>query len=364
MKRKQKLSFILAVVMLCCSIFGSGITGFAGINVADANEVKTDTLYTVQTTYDPSENYETAHSWVKFVSGEAGAYKFYTNCKNEDVFVMPIVMKSKADAENCNFDNSLSPEGYMVGQTSFSMVYNLAANKTYYIDIVAMNFEDETDEPTVSFKITKHTHSFVPYTEKASTADEYDGETGMACTSCNATKEVKTIPYAKTFTLSTTKYTYNGKAKKPSVTVKDRKGNVLKNGTDYTVSYPSGRTKVGKYTVTIKLKGKYEGTVKKTFSIVPKSTSITSISASKRGFTVKWKKQTTQTTGYQVQYSRYSDFTNAKSAYISKNTTTSKKVGDLLGKKKYYVRVRTYKTVDGKKIYSSWSKWRSITTKR
>ena len=48
--------------------------------------------------------------------------------------------------------------------------------------------------------------------------------------------------------LSATTYTYNGKVQKPSVTVKDSKGKALKNGTDYTVSYPKGMKNVGKYT--------------------------------------------------------------------------------------------------------------------
>ena len=44
--------------------------------------------------------------------------------------------------------------------------------------------------------------------------------------------------------LSATTYTYNGKVQKPSVTVKDSKGKALKNGTDYTVSYPKGMKNV------------------------------------------------------------------------------------------------------------------------
>ena len=76
----------------------------------------------------------------------------------------------------------------------------------------------------------------------------------------------------------------------------------------------------------------------------------------------------TQTTGYQVQYSTSSKFKSAKTVTIGKNKTTSKSVGKLSAKKRYFVRVRTYKTVKiaGKsvKLYSGWSKAKSVTTKK
>lgn len=158
--------------------------------------------------------------------------------------------------------------------------------------------------------------------------------------------------------------TYTGKALTQSITVKY--GNTtLKKDTDYTVSYKNNKN-VGTATVTITGKGKYSGTVKKTFTIKPKSTSISKLTAGKKKFTVKWKKLTTQTTGYQIQYSTSSKFTakTTKTVTVSKNKTTSKAVNKLKAKKKYYVRVRTYKTVNGKKIYSSWSKAKTVTTKK
>lgn len=171
-------------------------------------------------------------------------------------------------------------------------------------------------------------------------------------------------------TLSVDTYTYNGKKRTPSVTVTDAQGNVLKKNTHYTVSYSSGRKKVGNYTVTIKMKGNYKGTIKKTFTIVPKSTSLSKLTAQKKGFKVTWKKQTSQVTGYQIQYSTSSKFTKktTKTITIKSNKTTSQKVSKLKAKKKYYVRVRTYKTVkvNGKtvKLYSSWSKVKSVKTKK
>ncbi|MDY5497791.1 MAG: fibronectin type III domain-containing protein [Anaerobutyricum sp.] len=166
--------------------------------------------------------------------------------------------------------------------------------------------------------------------------------------------------------LSATSYTYNGKVKKPSVTVKDDKGNKI-SAANYIVSYEKGCKNVGTYAVTVKFKGNYNGTVKKTFTIKPKPTSISKLTAGRKKFTVKWKKQATQTTGYQVQYSTSSKFKNAKTVTVSKNKTTGKTVSKLKPKKKYYVRIRTYKTVkaSGKsiKIYSSWSKVKTVKVK-
>ncbi|MDE6412711.1 MAG: Ig-like domain-containing protein [Eubacterium sp.] len=187
----------------------------------------------------------------------------------------------------------------------------------------------------------------------------------MAAVDCSAFAATASV---KSISLSTTTYTYNGKAKKPSVTAKDNKGKKI-SSKYYTVKYPSGRKNVGKYTVKVTFKGKYKSakTKSKTFTIIPKSTTISSVSATAKGFKVTYKAQKTQTTGYQVQYATNSKFSSAKTTTISKNSTTSKSVSSLTPRKKYYVRVRTYKTVkvNGKstKIYSSWSKSKSVTTK-
>ena len=193
-------------------------------------------------------------------------------------------------------------------------------------------------------------------------------EKSRALTKATYTKTLQTYYKVNTIKLNKTAYTYNGKVQKPSVTVKDSKGKTLKNGTDYKISYPKGMKNVGKYTVKVTLKGNYSGSKSMTYNINPKGTSVSKVKAAKKGFKVTWKKQATQTTGYQVQYSTSSKFKKAKTVTISKNKTTSKSVSKLSAKKKYYVRVRTYKTVKigGKsvKLYSGWSKAKSVTTKK
>ncbi|MCC8072510.1 MAG: CAP domain-containing protein [Clostridiales bacterium] len=198
---------------------------------------------------------------------------------------------------------------------------------------------------------------------KVATLEE-NGKITTKCTLCGDVKSTTKIYSPTTFTLSKTSYTYDGETHKPSVTVKDSKGNKI-SSKYYTLTYSNSKSKyVGKYTVKIKFKGNYSGTKTLTYTIKPRATSISNITAKSKGFTVKWSKKTAQTTGYQIQYSTNKNYSSAKTVTISKNSTGSKTISSLKSKKKYYVRVRTYKTVDGKKYYSSWSKTKTVTTKK
>ena len=104
-------------------------------------------------------------------------------------------------------------------------------------------------------------------------------------------------------------------------------------------------------------------TTKNTETVKPKKTSIKKLSKGKKKFTVTWAK-VSGVKGYQIQYSSDKKFKkNNKSVTVTKQKTTKATVKKLKSKKKYYVRVRTYKTVNGKKIYSSWTKVKSVKTK-
>ena len=196
-----------------------------------------------------------------------------------------------------------------------------------------------------------------------------NGEIVNYCSVCKKTLSTTVIPNASSIKLKATSLTYNGKVRTPKVIVKDETGKTLVKNTDYTVSYAKGRKYVGKYAVKITFKGKYSGTKTLYFTIKPKATSISSLKAGSKKFTVKWKKQATQTTGYQVQVATNKKFKkNKKTVTIKKQKTTKTTVKKLKAKKKYYVRVRAYKTVkiNGKsiRIYSGWSKAKTVTTKK
>ena len=154
---------------------------------------------------------------------------------------------------------------------------------------------------------------------------------------------------------------FTGKAIKQNVTVKV--GNtVLKNGTDYTVSY-SNNKKVGKATVKITGKGKYGGVITKTFKINPAKQEIQKLTAKSKSFFVDWA-QKGSATGYEIQYATNSKFTGAKKVTITNNKTDKTTVSKLSANKKYYVRVRSYTTVGGTKYYGAWSATKTVTTKK
>ena len=177
--------------------------------------------------------------------------------------------------------------------------------------------------------------------------------------------DAKAAATPKSITLSNTRYIYNGKVQKPQVTVKNAKGEVIKG---YTVKYAGNCKNVGKYKVTLTFKGDYNGTKTKTFKIAPKSVTVKSLKAAKKRFDVKWSKQMTQVTGYQVQYSTDKNFVKAvKNKKITKNSVVTKTVKNLKSKKVYYVRVRTYTTVkyngEQMNLHSDWSKVKKVIVK-
>ena len=242
-----------------------------------------------------------------------------------------------------------------------------------------------------------------------------------------------------------TTYTYAGKAITPAVTVSmtgiDGISKELTAGTDYTVTYKNN-TKPGKATVQISGTGMYKGMVSKTVSVYPAKASVKSVTNTKKGLTVTWKKVTgadkyilyrkagsgaykkyktvsgakisyvdtgakngttysykvcaytaglqgknantkaacrvtavtvkaakagkrklsvswrknSKASGYQIRYSLKSSFSGAKTVMVRSGKTTTKKLTGLKRGKRYYITVRAYKTVKGKKYYSSWSK--------
>ena len=154
---------------------------------------------------------------------------------------------------------------------------------------------------------------------------------------------------------------YTGKNITQSITVKYN-GKTLKNGTDYTVSYSNNKS-IGTATVKIAGKGSYTGTITKTFKINPAKQEIQKLTSKSKAFFVDWA-QKGSATGYEIQYATNSKFTSAKKVTITNKKTDTKTVSKLSGKKKYYVRVRSYTTVKGTKYYGAWSASKSVTTKK
>ncbi len=203
-------------------------------------------------------------------------------------------------------------------------------------------------------------HNYVTEVTKATSSK--NGKSCKKCDRCDKISSESTIYKIKSVELSADEYIYNGKERKPSVKIKDSKGKTI-SSKYYEATYASGRKKVGEYKVTVKFKGNYSGSKTLYYVINPEKTSVSKITAAKKSLKVTIKKKTTEVTGYQIQYSTSKSFKSAKTKTISKAKTTSLTIKSLSAKKTYYVRVRTYKVVNGKKYYSDWSSAKSKKTK-
>ena len=136
------------------------------------------------------------------------------------------------------------------------------------------------------------------------------------------------------------------------------KGRTLKRGTDYTVAYFNNKN-VGTSKVVIKGKGKYTGTVTKSFYIKPRGTTITVLKRKGNRMTVKWKKVSDQVSGYQIACSGArlwkAKLSHAQKIDVPNKNTLSKTIAIYATNLRYKLWIRTYKKIGNKKYYSNWS---------
>ncbi|MGN1417911.1 MAG: leucine-rich repeat protein [Acutalibacteraceae bacterium] len=208
------------------------------------------------------------------------------------------------------------------------------------------------------FAFVVHKHKTKTETTKATT--EKNGKIVTTCTECGEDVNIKKLAKVSNITLSKTAYSYDGKTKTPAVTVKDADGKTLKKGTDYTVKYSSGRTKIGKYTVTVTLTGsKYSGSKTLSFTIGPVKPTSFKASQSADSITLSWNK-VSGASGYVVY--KYSDSTKkySKVATVKTNKATIKK---LKAGTTYKFAVKAYKTSGSSNYYGDTSSLFTTTTK-
>ena len=187
--------------------------------------------------------------------------------------------------------------------------------------------------------------------------------------------------------LSATELTYKyhvqkvkvGKKKKKLAVAEEQKPTILTvslNGKVISADYydvvwsDENSKNIGKYTVTVTLKNGYKGANVAAYNINPKPAKISKPAKGKKKMTVKWKKAakndiTYKTLdGYEIQYSLSSDFSSADTkTATSSRKAKSKAIKKLQSKQTYYVRIRTYKSAGGVKLYSDWSAVKSVAVK-
>lgn len=249
-----------------------------------------------------------------------------------------------------------------------------------YKDLYASNINEALEHLSDSIQsLTKHDYKEV--VKEAASFDK-DGVIEDTCANCNDVRSTKAIDKIASATLSNESFTENGKVQKPSVTVKDSKGNVI-DPSNYAVSYSNeNSTNPGTYTVTVTFKGNYTGSKTLSYKIdaasstkkpaatttvkAPAKTTVKLSKAKKTSIKVSWKK-VSGASAYQIQYSTSKNFKNAKTVKVSAKSA-SKVLKKLKKNKKYYVRVRSYKTVKANNkntnVYSAWSAKKALKTKK
>lgn len=168
----------------------------------------------------------------------------------------------------------------------------------------------------------------------------------------------KTEKFVSNVKLNRTSYTYTGKTIRPSVTVTVNGKKIGANA--YKLYYRNDKNS-GIGTVQVRGIGKYSRINKTlTFKILPPKTLLTGLKKANRSFTASWKKNI-QATGYQIQYAADSRFIKErKTVTVGKQSAIRYKISGLKNKKTYYVRIRSYKRVGKKVLYSSWSTVKKI----
>lgn len=170
----------------------------------------------------------------------------------------------------------------------------------------------------------------------------------------------------KTFTVRAKVQTWNISAKAKDGAVLTYKSNNKSITVDKNGKVTVAKNYIGKATITISAAAttNYNAAVKQIYVTVnPTGTKLSSVTSAKTGqLTIKWAKNAA-VTGYQVQYATSSKFTGAKTLNVKSNKTVTSTLSKLKQKQKYYVRIRTYKTVGKVNYYSAWSAAKSATVK-
>ena len=281
--------------------------------------------------------------------------------KPENTYTIPDTVETLGEKSFMGAKNLMTvymPESVKV-IGPFAFAYCSALTDVYYAGSKAQFEKIEIDEETVFFNnviyVGDHVHSFDNASVVKKATNKANGKVKYTC-SCGESKS-ETVYKISSVKLSTTKYTYNGKQKSPSVEVKDSKGKTLKKGTDYTVKYASGRKNPGRYKVTVTFKGKYEYKKEMSFVIAPKTPTL-KVYASKTKVTLSYT-ELTGVTGYQIYYSTDGKTYKKLTALKSEKYTKTLKSGQ-----KYYFKVRGYvKVADSDVIYGAFSSVKSIKIK-
>lgn len=264
------------------------------------------------------------------------------NCQVTSMNVSGESVKTYSIKANVHGNGTISPIGTKEVVEGSDLVYTIAAQKNHIIKDVKVDGVSVGAVSKYVFKNVRGPHMIYAEFSPRKAFDPSFKES-----------------ISKAEVIGLKSKTYNGKPQRIKLTL-TLGGKKLSEGADYTLICRNNKN-VGFANVTIKGKGRYKGSINKTFKIIPRRTSLNRIKCSRKEITVSWKKRSVQTSGYQIQYGENKMFmSGVKQVVIKNNRKVKKKIKGLKRKKKYYVRIRTIKRVNGKMFYSKWSKVKTV----
>lgn len=350
---KKVLSLLTAFSILLCTLFAFSFNAYAN-SLKTAQTVYLGQSYSadISCTDESSVNY-----WLRFDCTASGYYEMISTSATAplgDVFVTVYDVNNNIVDSNAFSSNTATT------------VTELTAGMTYYY-----KFEITDSSCTINATLNYHTHNFSNVSTVIPIADDdtensLDGYIKTYCSVCGAENTAASTVYSApvSVVLSSSKVKYNSNQQTVGVTVYDRLGKVV-SPSEYTVTYEDN-VKPGRAWVYVDFNGvNYKGQLTSSFVIVPKKQTASTLKSKKtKQLTFTWVKDTT-VSGYEIQYSTSKKFSKSKTKTITitKNSTKSKTIKNLTKNKKYYVRIRAYKTIDSVKYYGSWSNKLSAKTK-
>lgn len=350
---KKLLSLLTAVVCLFVFTLSTAQAATLGTKKSNAQEVTLSASVSGTVSNDGETSVE---YWAKFTAYSSGYYDITalgTAAPAKTLFVTVY----DADSNAVNFAALSSPDLQKVMTTYFTQ------GKVYYI---RCQIYDSTYSFTIGVSI--HNHSYTSTVQAPAVADDdaenfTDGYDKTYCPACGD-GYVSAVYYApSSVVISDEKKVYNGYEQTTGIAVYDRAGNYV-SPDNYYVTYEDN-VNTGKAWLYVNFTGKYKGQLTRSFYIIPQKAAAVSLKSKKASqLTFTWLKDS-NASGYEIQYSTSKKFTakTTKSVVITKKSTKSKTLKSLKKNKKYYVRIRAYKTIDGVRQFGAWSKKLSAKTK-
>lgn len=351
---KRFFSLVLSVLLAVCTLSGVPASALAN-SFETATPVKLAEAANVEICCTTEK---TINHWLQFDCVESGYYSVTIKSASAPEAVAQIaVYNSSKELIDFAANNNCNAE--------YSFCTYLSSGNSYFYKFSVYNAELQ-----FSAVIAPHMHSFTITNSIRAVADDdaenrLFGYTTLTCAMCGYTYTAASYAPPAAAICKPQQISYTGYELTPEIIVTDINGAVI-DKSNYTVYYEDNLLTGAAYATVVFNNALYNGELTAPFIIIPKKATALSLKSNKaKQLTFKWQKDTT-ISGYEYQYSTSKKFykSKTKTVDVSKNSTTSATVKNLIAKKKYYVRIREYKTINGVKYYGAWSASLNVKVKK